>query len=267
MITQPPQVTRHALRPQAGRQAWIILGSIFAVITLAYGTLSVIQLFAFARATEQYTFTDVVRAVDIHNETGSTTVIGAEGDEVVVDAKIVHGFRRPDIDAQVVDGVLTVRATCSSWLDTWCIADLTVRVPRDVSLRADADGGGLRVEGIEGDVEVSSSGGGVRLVDVGGDIRARASGGGVRGEQLRSRVADVSSSGGGVRLSFVDPPDAVDARSSGGGVTIEVPSPYAFVIDASSSGGGVDTSEVVHDPNADRTIRVRSSGGGVTVRY
>jgi hypothetical protein len=249
MITQPPQVTRRALRPQAGRQAWIILGSIFAVITLAYGTLSVIQLFAFARATEQYTFTDVVRSVDIDNETGSTTVIGAEGDEVVVDAKIVHGFRRPDIDAQVVDGVLTVRATCSSWLDTWCIADLTVRVPRDVSLRADADGGGLRVEGIEGDVEVSSSGGGVR------------------GERLRSGVADVSSSGGGVRLSFVDPPDAVDARSSGGGVTIEVPSPYAFVIDASSSGGGVDTSDVVHDPNADRTIRVRSSGGGVTVRY
>ena len=267
MITQPPTLTPRAMRPQAGRQAWVVLGSIFAVITLAYGTISVVQLFAFARASERFTFTDAVTAVDVDNETGSTTVIGTAGDEIVVDVKITHGFRKPDTSAEIVDGVLAMRASCPWLLDMWCNADITLRVPRDVELRANADGGGLRIEGIDGDLEVSSSGGGVRLIDVGGDIRVRSSGGGVRGEELRSEVADVGSSGGGVRLSFVEPPNEVDASSSGGGVTIEVPSPYAFDIDASSSGGGVDTSDVAHDPSADRTIRVRSSGGGVTVRY
>jgi hypothetical protein len=203
----------------------------------------------------------------VRSDAGSARIVGADRDDIVVDAKITYGLQKPGNEVRVEGDTLVVDSSCSAWSNTWCDVDYTVQVPRDVTVVARASGGGLRIEGLDGPVDASSSGGGVRVTDTGGDLRLSSSGGGVRGEGLRSPVVDADSSGGGVRLTFVEAPRTVRADSSGGGVTVEVPGPFAYNIDADSSGGGVDVSGVRHDPTSERSITVDSSGGGVTVRY
>jgi hypothetical protein len=256
---------------RGGRAAWVAAGSVFAVLALVYGTYTVVGLLAFAKAGTHVAYDAVAAAgvvhVDVRNGSGHTTIVGTDGDEIVVDADLTYGLWKPSNETRIEGDTLVVRSSCSAFANTWCGVDYTISVPRGVSVLARGSGGGLTIEGVDGSIDASSSGGGVRVVDAGGTLHLRSSGGGVRGERLRAQIVDAGSSGGGVRLSFVEPPRRVDAGSSGGGVTIEVPSPYAFAIHANSSGGGVDTSEVRHDPASDRTIHVSSSGGGVTVRY
>jgi hypothetical protein len=83
----------------------------------------------------------------------------------------------------------------------------------------------------------------------------------------RSTTVDASSSGGGVRVELVVAPEEVDVEASGGGVTVVFPrTEDSYAVDAGASGGSTQV-EVRTDPLADRRIRARSSGGGVTVRY
>lgn len=275
MITAPPSSPPSSAAPpprppdpKGARTAWIALGSIIAVATLVYGVLSVVGLLSWAHKDVQFVFDDPVTTVDIDNDAGRVRVVAGAGDEIVVDADITYGLRDADVDAHVEGDRLLVRASCPIVVFGTCNVRYTVRVPADVAVRVRASGGGITVDGVEGAVDASSSGGGVRLVDTGGPIVARSSGGGVRGEDLRSDRVDASSSGGGVRLSFASPPSEVRASSSGGGVTVEVPdTPEPYAVQASSSGGSVRTSGVRHDPDSPRIIDVRSSGGGVTVRY
>jgi hypothetical protein len=254
-----------------GRALWIVFGSIFAVVTLAYGTYTAVGLVAFARTSTHVVFDaeeirDVTR-IDVRSDAGSTRIVGSDRDDIVVDARITYGLQKPDDDTRIEGDTLVVDSSCPALSNTWCNLDYTIYVPRQVAVQARASGGGLRIEGVDGPVDASSSGGGLRVADTGGNLRLDSSGGGVRGERLRSPVVDADSSGGGVRLSFVEAPTTVHADSSGGGITIEVPRPLAFNIDADSSGGGVDVSEVRHDPTSERTISADSSGGGVTIRY
>ncbi|OAA27749.1 hypothetical protein UG55_100777 [Frankia sp. EI5c] len=254
--------------PSFARAAWITFGSLVAVGTLVYGVFWYVQAWSFERTSTRAVFAADARSLDVRNGAGSTRIVATEADEILVEAKITYGLRKPT-DQSWVDGEkLVVRASCSAFLGQWCGVDYTIHVPADVEVLARGSGGGVRVEGIDGAVDVSSSGGGVRVDNVGGQLRLRASGGGISGSRLRSEVVDASSSGGGVRLTFAAPPSEAKVRSSGGGVTVVVPDtggPYN--IRASSSGGSVRTSGVRHDPASPRLIDVGSSGGGVTVRY
>jgi hypothetical protein len=251
------------------RAAWLAAGSLLAIATLAYGTFTAVGLLAYDRDEFAVTFPvdEPVDAIDADNDAGSLTVLGENRDDVVVEADIVRGLFSPDHDIRVVDGTLRIDGSCPVLPDTWCDLDITVRMPRDVDVSAEVSGGGIRVEGLTGRLDLDTSGGGVRVVDVSGPLRLSASGGGVTGTALRSDTVDAASSGGGVRLVFAAEPTTVDASSSGGGVTVVLPDTDAtYAVDASSSGGGVRT-DVRTDPDSDRTIRVSSSGGGVTVRY
>jgi hypothetical protein len=251
------------------RAAWLAAGSILAIAALAYGTFTAVGLLAYDREEFALTFTvdQPIGAIAADHEAGSLTVLGENRDDVVVEADIVRGLFSPDHDIRVVDGTLHIASSCPSLANTWCDLDITVRMPGDVDVSADVSGGGIRVEGLTGRLDLDTSGGGVRVVDVSGPLRLSASGGGVTGTALRSDSVDAASSGGGVRLMFAEEPTTVDASSSGGGVTVVLPeTEVAYAVDATSSGGGVRT-DVRTDPDSDRTVRVSSSGGGVTVRY
>ncbi|WP_131831093.1 hypothetical protein [Frankia sp. CcI49] len=265
--TRPGPAPRPPHRSGA-RAAWIAFGSVVAVTTLVYGAVSYMQLWAFDRSSTRGVFTQDVRSLDVHNGAGSTRIVATDADEIVVEAKVTYGLRKPTNESWVDGEKLVVQASCHPFLSQWCGVDYTIRVPADVAVHVRGSGGGVRVEGIDSAIDVSSSGGGVRVDDVGGPLRLRSSGGGITGQRLRSEMVDVSSSGGGVRLTFASAPSDAVVRSSGGGVTVVVPDtgePYN--IRASSSGGSVRTSQVRHDPSSPSRIDVGSSGGGVTVRY
>jgi hypothetical protein len=270
MITtapSPPTEPSPPREPATHRSAWIIGGSIFCVISLAWGVLAVVDLLSFGRDQFERTFTERITIIEIDSDAGSVRIEGTNASETVVQASLRRGLRGPSHTESLVGDRLVLDSGCPTMLTSLCDVSYTLRVPADVAIVVTSSGGGVQVTDLTGTVDISSSGGGIRATRTSGPLRLRSSGGGITGEALRSANVDASSSGGGVRLGFADAPSSIVVGSSGGGVTVELPNtPETYRLDATSSGGGVSTS-VRTDPASTRVIDVHSSGGGVTVRY
>lgn len=270
MITTapPPPMAPSAPNDSARhRSAWIIGGSVFCVIALAYGVVAVLDVFSFGRDEFERTFTEPIATIEIDSDAGSVRIEGTNTEETVVIASLRRGLRAPSHTETLIGDRLVLDSGCPTLLTSLCNVSYTLRVPADVAIVVTSSGGGVRVSDLTGPVDISSSGGGIRATRTSGPLRLRSSGGGITGEALASVDVDASSSGGGVRLAFASAPSAVVVDSSGGGVTVELPNtPETYRLEATSSGGGVSTS-VRSDPASTRVIDVHSSGGGVTVRY
>ena len=265
--TPPPTAPSPPSDSSTHRSAWLIGGSIFCVIALAYGVLAVVDLLAFGRDEFDRTFTEPIAMIEIDSDAGSVRIEGTNATETVVHASLRRGLRGPSHTERLIGDRLVLDSDCPNFLTSLCDVSYTLRVPADVAIVVTSSGGGVRVSDLTGTVDISSSGGGIRATRTSGPLRLRSSGGGITGEALASANVDASSSGGGVRLGFASAPSAVTVDSSGGGITVELPNtPETYRLDAASSGGGVSTS-VRTDPASTRVIDVHSSGGGVTVRY
>jgi hypothetical protein len=241
---------------------------LFAVATLGWGTMNVVDLTAHERHHEQQEFTAPIRTVDVDTGRGEVHIVGTDAATITVDAAVSEGLRAGDHSERIDGDRLVVRATCPVIFSTWCGVDYTIRAPAGTAVVSHTSGGAVDVTGVTGDVTLSSSGGGVHVTGGGGHtLTLDSSGGGVTGDALTADVVTASSSGGGVRLRFAEPPKMVKADSSGGGINIELPnSSGAYQVNASSSGGGVHT-DVRTDPTSPNVIEASSSGGGVTIHY
>jgi hypothetical protein len=237
------------------------------VLAIAYTTITVVSLFAFARHQFTRTIPETVRSIEVHNSAGSVHVIVGERADVVVEGKGVRGLSHPTHHEAVAAGRLSVDAHCGASFLSLCTMNLTLHVPPGVPVTLRSSGGGITVDGATAFVDASSSGGGVHVNGASGELRLDSSGGGVTATGLRSSAVTASSSGGGVHLTFAASPTNVHASSSGGGVTIDLPhNSDAYKVDAGSSGGGTHV-DVRTDPDGDRTIYAHSSGGSVHVQY
>jgi hypothetical protein len=247
ITTAPPSPPAPAPRSRSTRSAWIVAGSVFCVLSLAYGVYAVVDLLSFGRDHYQRTFTEAVTTIEIHNGAGSVRVEGTTGTEVAIDASIRRGLRKPSHSESITGSRLVLDANCPSMFTNTCNLNYALRVPAGISVVIRSDGGGVRLSDLTGSVDASSSGGSVNVARMSGTLRLRSSGGGIGGEGLRSAE--------------------VDASSSGGGVTVELPNTTdSYQLRVSSSGGSVST-PVRSDPTSPRIIDAHSSGGGVTVRY
>ncbi|MPY93632.1 MAG: hypothetical protein GEV08_11390 [Acidimicrobiia bacterium] len=261
-----PQPAARAPRPAGHRKAWVVVGTVFALVSLAWGTLMVVGSVAYDRWDLHSTHDERIRAVDVEAE-GAVRIEPATGSELVVDTRVTRGLFETTTSERVEGDRLVLRSDCPALFDVHCGADYTIQVPAGVAVLAHASGGGIQVSGVEGDLELSASGGGIRVEDASGRLDLDASGGGITATGLTSAVVAADSSGGGVSLAFARPPEAVDVGASGGGVTVELPdTPHTYRVEASSS-GGLTRNQVRTDPTSERAIEASSSGGGVTVRY
>lgn len=263
------------------RLAWLLPGSVLAVLAVGYGTLGAVGLTAFERQTVRQVVIEPVTGLEVDVD-GATRVLGEERADVLVESRLTRGLTTPDHRVEVVDGRLEVEGDCRVLSFGWCEVRTTVRVPADLpvtvrgsgstrveGVRGAVDvvsgGGGVTLTDLDGPVDASTGGGGVTATDLGGPLDLRTGGGGIEGRNLRSATVVVRSRGGGIDLLFVAEPTRVDVETGGGGIRVEVPDgPAAYAVDARTGGGGVETS-VRTDPSSDRTIRARSGGGGITI--
>jgi hypothetical protein len=247
------------------RVLWIVIGSVFTIATIGFGTAQAVAGLAHEERDERTVVEGPVRVVDIV-AAGSITVIGTDArDRVTVDEHISDGLQSPDRSIRNDGGRLVVRGTCGHFLGTWCSDDFVLRVPRDV--RVVAEGDGIEVRRTTGGAHLTSYGGAIDVIDARGAVRLSSHGGTVTARALRAMDVDASSYGGNIDLAFEVPPRRVDASSHGGDVNVAVPdNAVSYRVDASSGGGSTST-RVRTDPEADRVIRAQSHGGDVTVRY
>jgi hypothetical protein len=248
------------------RRTWLVVGSVIAAVTLAFGTFQVVSLLA--RTTEEASSRfEAVRHLVIDNDAGSIRLRPSANGTLTVDRKETRGLTDPNYSERMEGDRLILEANCRSRFGPWCSVELEVEVPAGVDVDASGGGGSVRADGLDAGLRLRSAGGSITVVGGGPALDLESSGGSVNVESARAEQVKARSSGGSVRVRSAVVPRNLDARSSGGSVTVELPDgPTAYRVDASSSGGSSRT-QVRTDPTSDRLITARSSGGSVTVRY
>jgi hypothetical protein len=129
---------------------------------------------------------------------------------------------------------------------------LEIETPADTHVRAHADSGRVRVEGIRGPADCHTDSGGIELYDIGSDVRATADSGGIHVKHINgSAFAHVDSGGidatevagtidaqadsGGIRVGQTTPAP-IRARADSGGVTVQLASTGGYDVDGSQGG-------------------------------
>jgi Putative adhesin len=267
-VTTPPGGVSDAGPPQVpGRPLWVIFGSLLVLAAVVFGTFNVIDLLAHEERTERFTVpaTELDRLL-VDNDSGSVTIVGADTDEVSVEAEVSDGLRQTGFRHEVVGSTLELHGSCPLIGSMWCRVTLRVEVPRRVDLEIHADDDSVDVRDVDGEVVVDADNGSVDLSDVSGSIDVETDNGRVSAVDVSSPVAGVSADNGRVELVFSVPPDSVTVGADNGSVEIVVPEVEGgYNVTAEADNG---SPEVLVDDNPDspRTIQVTADNGDITVR-
>ena len=278
----------------AAARALLVIGAVLAALIVLRVALFLVDL-AVASTTTQHESYAAASTVELVAD-GDVTVRTADGG-VEVDRIAHSSLASPTYRADESADRLVVRHECTgwTWLVTRCSGELAVTVPPDTelvvrtsngdvlasgvagdvelgssngevaatsidgTLDAHTSNGGVEIAGVTGDVDAHSSNGGIEVSDVGGSLEVETSNGDIDVDGVAGSAVAVSSNGT-VEVAGV----AGDARaeSSNGDVTVTGDGePVKLVIDTSN---GNQTIEGATDPEASRTVEVRSSNGDVS---
>lgn len=148
-------------------------------------------------------------------------------------------------------------------------------------VEAHTSGGSITLQAARGPVELKTSGGNITVGQVKGSAELSTSGGSIKIDSVENSLR-AHTSGGSIRAGFAGRLDADSSLvTSGGSLHVTVDRAAAFRLDASTSGGGVDAEGLtitLENSGRDRrrlagnvngggpVLKLRSSGGGITVR-
>lgn len=299
-MTQPvpesyPQDAGYAPEPpQRGATARVLttLGVVLGVVVVGFGALFLVDLMVSETTTTHRSY-DAVDTVVLVTD-GDVTVTAAEGD-VEVDAIAHSGLRSPRYSVEESANRLEITHRCGwSIFLPRCSGELDVTLPADTEVVVRTENGDVVASGVAGEVDVRTSNGRVEATDIGGLFSARSSNGDITVANTGSDV-EVSTSNGEISVGEVD--GSVASGSSNGRITIDT---VAGDASATTSNGSVEISGVagnVHgetsngrvtvygddepvaltiqtsngdeiiegptDPDAERTVELRSSNGDV----
>lgn len=201
--------------------------------------------------------------LSLSTESGSVSVTGGSGSEVIVTATIEG--RSSDVAKFVVEANQSgnnVDVTGKAPKDFWRFlrgANLDVRftvtVPRAYNVRMQTSGGDLAVSTLTGTVHGETSGGNVSIDHVDGASTLETSGGDIRVDAVKGDVK-AETSGGNVKVKNVV--GNVHGETSGGDIAAE---DVEGKVRLETSGGNV----MIKVRGANKGIHAETSGGNVTI--
>ncbi len=197
---------------------------------------------------DDYSFSEVVTAIQTDVDSGRIEVLPADGDVTEVEVEIVYEGDTPEYGVRVVDGALLIDLDCPALAFT-CEGTFVIRMPVAAHASIGLGAGDVVVEDRAGNVEIDLGTGSV----------------GCAGLTVEHARVEVGS--GQVELAF----DAAAALSSAsvdvaaGDAELWVPG-GAYDIDATSAMGSVSIEGVDHVAGAERTIQAAVSAGNVSIR-
>jgi hypothetical protein len=254
-------------RPVRGRALWVIFGSLLLVVGLWWGTYNVVELIAHEERTERFTVPAAqITRLFVDNESGSVTIVGADTDEITVEAEISEGLRRTGFDHQVVESTLELRGSCPVIGSMWCRVTYHVEVPRHLDVDVDVDNDRVNVRQVDGAVVIDTNNGGVDLTEIAGSVVVEGDNGGIVGTGLSSPRADIDTNNGRIELAFTDAPDRVNASGDNGSIEILVPAVAGgYHVTVDTDNGDDDLSGVANNPQSPRTITAETNNGNVRI--
>jgi hypothetical protein len=201
--------------------------------------------------------------LSLGTESGSVTVTGGSGSEVVVTAHIEG--RSSDVAKFVVEATQSgnnVDVTGKAPKDFWRVlrgnnldVRFTVTVPRAYGARLQTSGGDITVSNLAGKIDAETSGGDVSIDHVEGFANLGTSGGDIHAESVKGDVK-AETSGGNVKVKNVV--GNVDGETSGGNIAAE---DVEGKVRLETSGGNV----MIKVRGANKGIHAETSGGNVTI--
>lgn len=119
-------------------------------------------------------------------------------------------------------------------------------------------------------VDLRTVNGGVRLNGLGGDIRARSTNGGVNGQALRATSLEAGVTNGGVKVELAVAPETgtFDLESVNGGVELTLPGDSKVDVTARCVNGGINVSGLELELSGEqsrRRLEGQLNGGGARV--
>jgi hypothetical protein len=157
-----------------------------------------------------------------------------------------------------------------------------ITVPPETEVRARADSGGIRVEGVKGPVDCKTDSGGIHVSDIASNVRAEADSGGIHIRGVKGMVHAKADSGGIEALEIAGSVEAqtdsggiqvsqttaapVKARADSGGATVHLAPAGGYDIKASCDSGRITVPEMATKGPIDRHhAEGRVRGGGALV--
>lgn len=283
----------HTPRSNPTARALLAVGSIVGIVVVAWLAVFLIDL-AMSRTTTTHESYDAVGTVELVAD-GDVTVHAGEGG-VEVDAVAHRGITAPrySADADADRLVVTHRCVGWRWAVSRCAGELDVTLPADTEVVVRTSNGTVVASGLAGSVDLDTSNGRVEATELAGALVADTSNGDVVVRDAAADV-DVETSNGTVEVSGVGGTLTVDssngrieiadvtgsatattsngridvagvggdvfAQTSNGEVVVRGDDqPVRLTIETSN---GDQTIEGPTDPDAQRTVEIRSSNGDV----
>ncbi|HET9653761.1 MAG TPA: DUF4097 family beta strand repeat-containing protein [Kineosporiaceae bacterium] len=227
-----------------------LLGFGLVVLMVGLGAGSVITQF-FRQTTDVSTaLAGSVERVSATTDVGRIRVRRTlPGEPLTIRRTVAWAFRQPTVNVDRQGGSVDVAARCPTAHISFgeCTVDLDLAVPPGTAVVVRTSVGDVTVEGIDGDLTVTTSTGNAEL------------------RALRSGRVDASTSVGDLRISLLSAPRTVRAHTSTGDVTVAVPADgTAYQVIGRSSVGDRQV-RVPTAPSATRSLEVSTSVGSVLV--
>ncbi len=238
--------------------------TMFVILVLSAGAaVSVLSKLVVQSEDAHYSYPATTK-VELDVEAGDVKLSASTGNSVEVNARTKHVWRKAGTKSTFDSGTLKIRQKCPDLNIGPCSTDFSIAIPPgvDVSVKALRN---VTATGLRGDLAIDGKSGYVKAKDVYGKLDIKTSSGGVRLEKVSSLDVSARTQSGEISSAFSVDPVRVDAETKSGSVNIDVPNDKEqYKVDASSAAGKlvVDTHNV---DTAQRSIRVRSQSGNVTV--
>ena len=248
--------------PRRGVTARVLgtVGVLVALAVIAYGALFLVDLTMSETSTTHRSY-DAVDTVELVAD-GDVTVTAAEGD-IEVDVIAHSGLRDPGYseDSSANRLELTHRCGWSIALPR-CSGGLDVTLPAGTEVVVRTENGTIVASGLAGDVSLNTSNGRIEAADIGGSLTVDSSNGDI---DVTSSGADVEAATSNGEIDVADVDGAVTADSSSGDVTV---GSVTGDVSATSSNGTVEISEVggnVHGESSNGEVTVVGDGEPVAL--
>lgn len=221
------------------------------------------------RATEitSTSFDQPIDHIEIDAAAGNIVLEGNSSGHVRLHSRTSDGIVNPAEVTHDVDGDqlrISTRCRGSGFLPSvGCRADITVTVPRGVSVNV-LSSGSIEARELSTSATLESSSGRIDVVDHVGLLEVRSRAGDIVVTNLTADEAQVRSRAGSVRVDAAVPLRSLDAESSTDAVTVILPSGQAYDVEAKSRTASSEVDALTR-PSSIYKVRAFSTEGQVTV--
>lgn len=243
-----------------------LLVVVAVLVVLVGGGLAVVNLALDDTTLKTHVVAGSVREIVVKSGAGAVDLVPA-GERIEVRETQHHVFKRPKLEQDVENGVLTLESGCDGIAFT-CYADLRVTVPAGIKVTVEADSGDVEARGIDvRETRLQSDSGNVKLELVGRQrlVRAHTDSGNVDVVAANTRAVDAQTDSGNVTVNADGNPRRVVTHTDSGNVEVAVPK-GDYAVEAETDSGDVNIDGITRNDHASRSIQARTDSGNVTLR-